>query len=56
MLPYIKAGKPVFAAEYTDLDGDFGYSCEKSKELKFSLILKNRDLDAWIQTCAYPNS
>lgn len=51
MLPYIKAGKPVFAAEYTDLGGDFESFCQKSKELKFSAILKNRNLDAWIQTC-----
>lgn len=51
MLPYIKAGKPVFAAEYTDLPGDFASFCAKSKELKFSTILKKRGLDAWIQTC-----
>lgn len=51
MLPFIKAGKPVFAAEYTDLGGDFESFCQKSKELKFSAILKNRNLDAWIQTC-----
>ena len=51
MLPYIKAGKPVFAAEYTDLPGDFTAFCEKSKQLNFSTILKKRGLDAWIQTC-----
>ncbi|CAG1009109.1 hypothetical protein ANAEL_03761 [Anaerolineales bacterium] len=51
MLPYIKAGKPVFAAEYTDLPGDFSAFCEQSKELNFSTILKHRELDAWIQTC-----
>ena len=51
MLPYIKAGKPVFAAEYTDLGGDFESYCQKSKVLQFSTILKNRNLDAWIQTC-----
>ncbi len=51
MLPYIKAGKPVFAAEYTDLPGDFAAFCEKSKQLNFSTILKKRGLDAWIQTC-----
>jgi endo-alpha-1,4-polygalactosaminidase (GH114 family) len=51
MNPFIEAGKPVFAAEYTDLGGDFESYCQKSKELKFSIILKNRDLDAWIQTC-----
>ncbi|HET7145402.1 MAG TPA: endo alpha-1,4 polygalactosaminidase [Anaerolineales bacterium] len=51
MLAYVKAGKPVFAAEYTDLGGDFDSYCKKSKELKFSAILKNRGLDAWIQAC-----
>lgn len=51
MLPYIEAGKPVFAAEYTDLPGDFNAFCEKSKPLNFSTILKQRGLDAWIQTC-----
>lgn len=51
MLPYIEAGKPVFAAEYTDLPGDFAAFCEQSKKLNFSTILKNRGLDAWIKTC-----
>ena len=51
MSPFIESGKPVFAAEYTDLGGDFGSYCDKSKELKFSTILKNRGLDAWLQTC-----
>jgi hypothetical protein len=51
MLPYIKSGKPVFAAEYTDLDGDFAAFCKKSQELGFSAILKNRDLDAWVKYC-----
>ena len=51
MLPYINAGKPVFAAEYTDLPGDFKAFCEQSKQLNFSTILKKRGLDAWIQTC-----
>jgi hypothetical protein len=51
MLPYIKANKPVFAAEYTDLPGDFSAFCKQSKQLNFSTILKKRELDAWIQTC-----
>jgi len=52
MLPYIKAGKPVFAAEYTDLPGDFAEFCKQSEQLSFSTILKKRGLDAWIQTCS----
>lgn len=51
MLPYIQAGKPVFAAEYTDLPGDFEEFCRQSKELGFSTILKHRDLDAWLEIC-----
>jgi len=50
MKPFIDSGKPVFAAEYTDLPGDFAVFCEQSKQLKFSIILKKRGLDAWIQT------
>jgi len=48
---FIEAGKPVFAAEYTDLGGDFESYCRKSKDLKFSTILKNRGLDAWLRIC-----
>lgn len=51
MLPYIKSGKPVFAAEYTDLPGNFADFCQQSKQLNFSTILKKRGLDAWIQPC-----
>jgi hypothetical protein len=51
MLPYIQAGKPVFAAEYTDLPGNFQEFCRRSKELGFITILKHRDLDAWLKTC-----
>ena len=51
MLPFIQDGKPVFAAEYTDLPGDFAAFCEQSKGLKFSTILKHRALAAWLQTC-----
>jgi len=51
MNPFIAAGKAVFAAEYTDLSGNFEAYCQTSKNLKFSTILKHRGLDAWIQTC-----
>ncbi|NKQ35865.1 MAG: endo alpha-1,4 polygalactosaminidase [Chloroflexi bacterium] len=51
MRPFIQAGKVVFAAEYTDLDGDFDEYCRQSKELGFSTILKNRNLGAWLETC-----
>lgn len=51
MKPFSEAGKPVFAAEYTDLPGDFAAFCEQSKKLNFNTILKHRGLDAWLQTC-----
>jgi hypothetical protein len=51
MTPFITAGKPVFAAEYTDTGITLGDFCPQAKALKFSAILKNRDLDAWRQTC-----
>ena len=51
MLPYIQTGKPVFAAEYTDLPGDFESFCRQSAQLGFSTILKNRELDAWVKFC-----
>jgi hypothetical protein len=51
MLPFIEMGKPVFAAEYTDTGVTLEQLCQEAKPLNFSLILKNRDLDAWQQTC-----
>lgn len=51
MRPYIQAGKPVFAAEYSDQAGDFSAFCQRSKELGFSTILKKRDLGAWLEAC-----
>jgi hypothetical protein len=51
MLPYVQAGKPVFAAEYTDLGGDFLAYCPEAGALGFSLILKHRDLGSFRQVC-----
>jgi hypothetical protein len=51
MLPFIQAGKPVFAAEYTDMDVDFSAACAWGKKNNVSFILKNRILTAWRQTC-----
>ncbi len=51
MTPFIAAGKPVFAAEYTDMDATLDQFCPQAKALRFSAILKNRDLDAWRQGC-----
>jgi hypothetical protein len=51
MLPFIEAGKPVFAAEYTDTGMALEDFCPQAAEWNISAILKNRDLDAPLQTC-----
>jgi endo-alpha-1,4-polygalactosaminidase (GH114 family) len=51
MHPYVEAGKPVFAAEYTDTRVDFEAACERAETLGFSPILKHRELNAWLATC-----
>ena len=51
MIPFIKAGKPVFAAEYTDMDVDFPAACLWGKENNVSFIQKNRILTAFRITC-----
>ncbi|RME51835.1 MAG: endo alpha-1,4 polygalactosaminidase, partial [Caldilineae bacterium] len=51
MKPFIAAGKPVFAAEYTDTGMTLDKFCPQAQALQFSAILKHRDLDAWRQVC-----
>jgi len=51
MLPFIEAGKPVFAAEYTDMDVDFSAACNWGRQHNVSFILKNRILTAFSFTC-----
>ncbi len=51
MLPFVQMGKPVLAAEYADTGVDFGQICQEADRLRFSLILKNRELDAWRESC-----
>ena len=51
MLPFLEAGKPVFAAEYTDTGVDYETACGELSPAGFSLILKDRELTAWRQTC-----
>lgn len=51
MFPFLEAGKAVFAAEYTDTGVTLDEMCPQAKELGFSLILKNRDLDAFLGIC-----
>lgn len=51
MNPFIEVDKPVFAAEYTDMNVDFDAACKWGKSKGFSFILKHRQLDAWVKTC-----
>lgn len=51
MLPFIQAGKPVFAAEYEDTGVDFSAACRRARELGFSVILKRRILTSYRITC-----
>jgi hypothetical protein len=51
MEPFVAAGKPVFAAEYTDTGITLRQFCPQAETMSFSAILKNRDLDAWRQAC-----
>jgi hypothetical protein len=51
VLAYAAAGKPVFAAEYTDSSVNFAAACDYGAEKAVSFILKDRDLTAALQTC-----
>jgi hypothetical protein len=51
VLPFIAAGKPVFAAEYTDTGVDFQAACAWGRAHNVSFIQKNRILTAFRITC-----
>ena len=51
MLPFIRAGKPVFAAEYDDTGVDFAAACKEARQLGFSIIQKHRILTAYRVAC-----
>jgi endo-alpha-1,4-polygalactosaminidase (GH114 family) len=51
MLPLIRAGKPVFAAEYDDTGVDFAAACRKGRQLGFSVIQKHRILTSYRIVC-----
>ncbi|HHB52800.1 MAG TPA: endo alpha-1,4 polygalactosaminidase [Saprospiraceae bacterium] len=51
---YIQHNKAVFATEYTDEMNSTTFQtsvCPLASSLQFTAILKNRDLDAFIETC-----
>ena len=50
-MPFRAAGKAVFAVEYTDENIDMAAFCTRMKELGFSGLLKNRNLDRFERRC-----
>jgi hypothetical protein len=52
VLPFIAAGKAVFAAEYTDTGVDFQAACAWGRAHNINFILKNRILTAFRGTCS----
>ncbi len=44
-------GKAVFQIEYTDRISDLGRICDTFQELKYQVVLKNRNLDAYVEYC-----
>jgi endo-alpha-1,4-polygalactosaminidase (GH114 family) len=51
VLPFVAAGKPVFAAEYTDTGVDFPAACAWGRQHNVNFIQKNRILTAFRLTC-----
>lgn len=51
LAPFMDAGKPVFAVEYTEISADIGKYCPQARILKINLILKHLELDSWRGIC-----
>ena len=51
MMPFLQAGKPVFAAEYTDTQITLADFCPAAATLGINAILKDRELTAQRQAC-----
>lgn len=50
--PFIAQGKAVFDIEYTDQSATPERFCAEARQRKISMIVKNRQLDAWRRTCS----
>lgn len=49
--PFIEAGKPVFAIEYTDSGTSLPDFCDQATVLSIDALLKHRQLDEWQAAC-----
>lgn len=50
-LPYVRAGKPVLAVEFTENGGDWAAYCTQAKAYGFHLLLKSYEVTAGGQVC-----
>jgi hypothetical protein len=50
-LPFLQAGKPVIAIEYTGRWLNYSDICRQPLAKSIHLIFKHRQLDAWMQVC-----
>jgi hypothetical protein len=51
--PFVRNGKAVVVIEYTDDQARLNGMCEQALALRFSLLRKKRDLDAFRQDCSH---
>jgi hypothetical protein len=51
MSAFVDSGRAVFAAEYTDTGMTLRAMCGEAELLGFDAILKNRDLDRFVEAC-----
>ncbi len=51
LLPFIDAGKPVFAAEYTDTGMTIDRFCSEANSMRINAALKHRELGVYRETC-----
>jgi hypothetical protein len=49
--PFAAQGRLVVAVEYADSGVDWPGACAQARALGYSMVFKNRDLDAWLATC-----
>lgn len=52
--PFIEAGKAVVVIEYTDDGAKQNAMCDQASALRFTLMLKKRQLDAFREECGMP--
>jgi hypothetical protein len=58
LLPFVENGKAVFVVEYVGEDGEvdeelFREWCAEAERMRFSLLMKRKEVDAWRRTCEF---